>query len=1075
MRNNDWTIFPNSVHQIKFFSKIPFVLFALLFNTHILQASFNADLQQEEIRVEGKVLDQNGEPVIGAHVVVKNSSVATITNVNGIFTLNTTSNAVITVSSLGYAAAEVRVAGNRFLNIVLYETALELEETIVVGYGTLSKREVTSSISKVKGENLNRVSIPSVSAALKGKTTGLRVHNTSGAPGVQAVITIRGGSSINKSNDALVLIDGMPGSFSSVNPQDVESIEVLKDAASTAIYGARASNGIVLITTKSGKSGKPVINANVSYGYQNSYQKMNKLNAEQYLTLFRPALQRSPYSNYLDAAHPAGTGNTDNSAFSTRYLNEGEAVPLGWKSMPDPIDPSRTLIFEDNDLQDQVFSGGNYLNAYISLNGGGERSKYMVSLGYIGDESFTPKRDWESLTLRTNATYDVTKKLKLITNISAQKISSIPYASEPAIFSTGIHLAPTIRSVMPDGTIPQGKDASYKNPMYIIEHIENKRQDLRLSAKVGLEWTIIEGLTAKGEAIYNNSSFHREYFEKSNIYNNLRPSNYYGGIDHVNQYDLSLNYAKEIVQGHRINAVIGTSSLGWNIYTYQALAEGATRDDLMTQNSSSVYKSSSSNRERELLNSAFGRVTYSYKSKLMSSFSLRADGSSKFAKGYRWGYFPGVSVGYIISEEEFMKGIDWLSLVKLRASYGLTGNNSVGRYTYQGVWRPIGDSYLGETAFAPSAMGNRALTWETSHQLDFGVDLAFFKNRINLVLDYYDKTTNDLLFSENLPNTSGFGSIEKNIGTVKFWGYEAELSAKIIQNKNFQWELGTNISYNLNKVLKLPDNGNYKNRIGGLNFADDYYAGVGGTAEGERMYGIVGYKVSHVLDTDEAAAAAYYDERARGWDPVSKTYQTGRKIAGDYEWIDKDGDERITPKDQYVLGYLVPTTTGGFNTTFSYKGWELYALFDYALGHVIYDRQVSLVDAGAQAGYLSPTTTVLDFWQQPGDAANTKYARFDINDSDNNGQWNHYRTSDRNVYKGDYLSFRELKLGYSLPKSVLNILKVNKLYAYASGQNVYTFSAYPGYITEYSGGSRNLGDGNFPLSRIWSIGFNATF
>jgi TonB-linked SusC/RagA family outer membrane protein len=1034
--------------------------------------------QQNITDISGKVLDKNGLPVISAVVSVKNTTIATTTDQSGKFKLKCNIGSKVTIRSVGYNDQVIVANESKEYLIVLEESAYLLDEMIVIGYGTSTKREVASAISQIKGEDMNRVANSSLSTALKGKSTGLRVFNTSGAPGTQASITVRGGSSINKSNEALVLVDGMPSSFSSVNPQDVESVEILKDAASTAIYGARASNGIILITTKSGRAGKITIDGNVSYGFQNASQRIDRLNAQEYLTLMRPALARSPYSNLLAAVHPAGTGNGNTSSFSTRLLNSGEETPAGWLSMADPNDPTRTLVFENNSLQDLVFAGGNIVNAYAGISGGSDRSNFRLSLGYIGDKSYTPNRTWNNLNIRSQYSYKLSDRITLSSNLFMLRTASDPYASEPAIFSTGIHLAPTIRSQMPDGTIPTGKDRGYQNPMYIMDYVVNKRLDLRGSSKLGLEWRLLDELSAKFETFYEASYNHRDYFEKKHAFNNLRPARYYGGLNQVQQHDFSLNYNKTFNSVHKVSGVVGASYLHYNIYSYNAQANGSSRDDLTTLNSSSVYESATSSRERETLNSLFGRLSYNYKMKLLLSASMRADGSSKFAKGNRWGYFPGVSVGYVMSEEDFMKNsLSWVSLFKLRTSYGLTGNNSVGRYSYQGEWKP-GDSYLGSVGFTPSTMPNYALTWENTKQFDVGFEFGVFKNRLNFDIDYYQKITDNLLFTDRLPNTSGFGSIEKNIGRVKFWGYEFSLNANIINARDFKWDFGGNISYNLNKVLKLPDNGNEFNRVSGLMYSGigrDTKSGVGGIAEGERLYGIIGYKVSHILDTDQEAAAAMYDQRAGGYDPVTKTFKKGRKIAGDYEWVDRNGDGRITPDDQYVLGYLVPNTTGGFNTRVAYKGFELYLAFDYALGHSIYDRQISLINGGMQNGYLSPSREVLGYWQNPGDAANTKFARFDVEDGNNNGQWNHYRTSEMNVYKGDYLSFREMRFAYSFPTALLRNVKISNLQLYLSGQNLYTFTAYQGYITEYSGSGRNLGDGNFPLARIWSVGLSTKF
>ncbi len=1058
-----------------FGNNLKLLLFRSFLFIGLVTSSLLVHSQSNNATVSGLILDEKGEAVVGASVQSKISQKGAISDVNGKYTIQYIANDELTFSFVGYEKQTIGIKNRNVVNVSLEPSSLNnLDEVVVVGYGTLIKREVTTAISKVKGADLNQVVNSSVSGALRGKSTGVRIFNPSGAPGVQASVTIRGGSSINKSNDALVLIDGMPGSFSQVNPQDVESIEILKDAASTAIYGSRASNGIVLITTKTGKKGKPVITINRSQGAQSASRRFNKLNAQEYLTLVRPALVRSPYANLLTAVHPAGTGNGPTSSFSTQFMTAGQELPIGWKSMVDPLDPTKTLMFEDNDLQDDVFSGGTISNTYIGVNGGSETGRYLLSLGYVEDNSYTPNRDWASLTLTSNTENYLSKKFKVNTNLLLQRIASTPYAAEGAIFSTGIHLAPTIRSVMEDGTTAPGRDATYKNPNYIFETISNKRKDYRMTAKIGLTYEILKNLFVKGEAYHNALYNQREFFEKKNFFNSLRPAGVFNGLDQITQFDASINYSKSINDVHKISALVGGSALSYNEYDFSANSNGSSRDDIFTLNAAALPVSSTSSRTRENLNSAFSRLSYNFKQKYLFSATFRADGSSKFAEGKRWGYFPGASLAYVISDEDFMKGIKWLSNLKARTSYGITGNNSVGRYAYQGVWN-TSNRYLGQSSSNPTAIPNDNLTWENTNQFDAGLEFGFIQNKVNLAVDYYSKITNDLLFFENLPNTSGFGSIERNTGKVKFWGYEAQLDAKIINTKNVKLSFGANYSYNLNKVLKLPFNGNLKNRANGLYFADEPSQSVGGLAEGERLYAVIGYKMEKIIDTPEEAAAARFDDRAFGYNPATKTYTLGKKFAGDYEWVDKNGDGRITNKDQFVLGSLVPTSTGGFNTALKVRNWELYGLFDFAMGHVIYDRQVSLANAASANGFVVPTKDVLSAWKQPGDAANTTFARFDIDDGNANGQWNYFRTSDQNTYKGDYLAFRELKLSHDFSKSLLKNRTFRSLQLYASGQNIFTFTKYPGYITEFSGAGRNSADGNFPLAKIWSLGLSTSF
>lgn len=1022
--------------------------------------------------IKGIVIDDAGVPLIGASITIKDIPGGSITDLEGNFDVKARYGDILVVSYLGYNTKEVKVTDAQ-LTIVMSESHNVLDELVVIGYGTTTKRDLTSAISQVKSDDLNRVVSSNISSALKGKTTGLRVHSASGAPGRQAEITIRGGSSVQKSNSALVIVDGIPSSLANVSPEDVESIEILKDAASTAIYGSRASNGIVLVTTKSGKKGKPTVTARVSYGYQNAARKLNRVSTEQYLQLTRTAISRSPFINMLDAAHPAGGGNTASSVWSTRYLNEGETVPRGWKSMADPVRRGKTLVYQDNDLQDDFLDGGSIINAYASVAGGTEGMKYMTSFSYIKDMGFVPSSNWDNLTARANFTIDLSPTVRLHTNMSATRSYADRINNETDIFARGIHLAPTIRDKMQDGSIPGGKDTSIRNPFFITKNVVYNNLTFNFSGKVGLEWDIIEGLTARADVTYSPYYTHREFFEKKNVYNEGRDAQYFGDINQTTQFEGTLNYERQLSEKHKISALVGGAMLSYNIYPYSAKAKGGSRDDIITLNASTEYLGASSSREKERLNSFFGRMSYGFDNRWNTTLSFRGDGSSVLSS--KWKFFPGVSTGYVLSEEEFIKNISWLDLTKVRVSYGLTGNNNVlGRYAYQGLWS-LNSSYNGEAVGTPSSIANKDLKWETTTQFDAGVDFAFFRNRLNVNADYYRKVTKDLLFNVPLPNTSGFGSIEQNYGTVLFWGLETSVSAVVINTKDLGLEVGANISYNMNKIKKLPNNGQYKNRIGGASFPDEPEASVGGLAEGDRMYGVVGWKVSHILDSDEAAANAYYDERAAGWDPVSKTYVKGRKIAGDYEWLDKNGDGKITEKDQYVLGHLVPTTTGGFNFNLRFKDFELYTLWDYALGHVIYDRQISYLMGLNDDGFLIPTKEALDTWRQPGDANKVRYARIDISDGAATGQWNHMRTSNMNVYKGDYLSLREVKIGYNIPKQLLSRLKLKTMNVYVAGQNLYYFTKYPGYVTEYSGSGRNSSDSNYPMPRIFSIGAQVTF
>lgn len=713
-------------------------------------------------------------------------------------------------------------------------------------------------------------------------------------------------------------------------------------------------------------------------------------------------------------------------------------------------------------------NGGEIIDFYLSASGGNEKFKYATGLGYTDDGGFILQTGYKRISLRSNIDFKLNEKLTLSSKIDLIRSSTNALASERNVTTRSIHIAPTLRTIMPDGSTPGGKTSGWNNPLHIIENNLNNLINLRGSVNVGLDWTPVKDLHAKVNGYYNPSYSKRETFEKDNVYDSRRQSGLYGDLNEVFQVEGIVQYTKEINKSHNFDFIAGSSYLNYGWFDYNVYGYGSSTDKIKTLNAATISEGFSSEGTAEKLVSAFSRLNYDFKSKYLASLSIRVDGSSRFAKGNRTGVFPGLSLGWIASEEEFLQSNSLINTLKLRTSVGQTGNNAVGLYDYQGIYS-FGSQYMGQIGVLSTEMANNSLAWEHTNQFDAGFDLGLWKgNRIMLLFDYYTKTTDNLLFDLPLSNTSGYSGIQTNIGQVKFWGYELELSGDIIVAEDFKWNMDFSVSYNMNKVLKLPDNGRDKNRIGGVIFPDG--TGIGGIAEGERMFSVVGHKVDFLIDNDEQAANARYDNYAKGYDYTTNTYEKGKKFPGDYEWIDRDGDGDIDSYDRYVLGYVVPTTTGGFSNSIQYKNFNLFVLFDYGLGHVIYDNQISRINAFSIDAYVNPTTDVLEAWKEPGDAANTDFARFLPNDG--SLQTNHFRTSDRNAYKGDYLCLREVKFSYQFEKNIVNKLGLNSLNVYVAGNTLVYFTKYPGYVTEYSNGGNNYREGNFPNARIIKFGVN---
>ncbi|MFW5872803.1 MAG: SusC/RagA family TonB-linked outer membrane protein, partial [bacterium] len=956
--------------------------------------------------------------------------------------INVPGNATLVFSFVGMSTQRVAVNSRSQIDIRMEEETIGLDEVVAIGYGTQSRRTITTSITRVSNEKIEDVAVSSISTALQGKAAGARVYQSEGGmPGSDATIRIRGGSSINRSNNPLIIIDGLPRTLNDININDIESIDILKDASATAIYGARASNGVVLITTKRGKRGKAEINFNATVGVSSPWKYMDLLGGEDYLRLTREALARSPKSDFLwQRGRGVGVGNDESSPWSTRYLEEGETIPEGYKSMVDPVDPSKTIIFQDNDFQRIILRNALEQNYYLSANGGTDRILYAAGIGYSNLEGISIGTNWERFSARVNVDFYLRENLQLKTNMDHTTGYTNTWPSQHAMFNRNLWMGPPARIYMEDGSYAPGLNATYTNPLWYNDVHHYDSYSYKSQFGMSLLWDIVEGLEARANIDYFLAKSTDEHFLKANAYNSARPATFNYGQNRNTQFEGVLTYNKKFLKNHNINFLLGGSLITYENLNAQAIAQGGSTDKIRTLNVGPQKMEATTYRTDEALLGYFSRLTYDYAKKYLASISLRRDESSRFAEENRIGYFPGISLGWIISEESFMSN-SIASTLKLRTSWGQTGNNSVGLYDAWGRYG-VGFDYGTEAGVFPSVMPNFSLGWETTNQFDMGIDLGLFQNdRILLIADYYTKNTKDLLFNTPLPNTSGFSSILKNIGSVKYYGLDFELLTKVIENP-LEWNLDLNISINRNKVLSLPDNGMPKNRIGGI-YNPDTGIGVGGIAEGES------------LDN-----------------PEDGTFQKGRKIPGDMEWVDKDNNGIIDDYDQFVLGYQIPHTIGGITNNINYKNFDFKLFIDYALGHSINDLTIRRADANALDGISRPTTNVLDAWKQEGDVASgkAKMPRFDFHDAtqQRNIHRGNYGTSS-STYRADYLCIREVKLGYNAPRNVANNIGINNLYIYCSGQNLYYFTKYPGFVPEFEG-NNNYTDGNYPIPRKITLG-----
>lgn len=1037
--------------------------------------------EQTSKTLTGKVTDTTGAPLPGVSVVVKGTTIGTITDADGHYSLsNIPQNATMQYSFVGMTSVEIAIGNKTLLNVILKEETIGLDEVVAVGYGTQSRRTVTSAVSKFEGEKLESMPINSIGDGLKGKVAGLRMYTSDFQPGENPTFRIRGGSSINKSNEPVTVIDGVVRDISGINPNDIQSIEVLKDAASAAIYGAKASNGIILITTKKGSAAKaPSISFESSVAYQEPAQHFDLMNAEDYIYYMRTAVARGKYpSRNFSNGYSASTGNDENSMWTTRYLKDGESIPDGYKSMIDPIDNTKTIIFQDNDFQKRFFKPSMWQNYYVGANGGDERVKYAASVGYTDDGGIGIGTGYSRFTMQGNTDFKINEKLSFATGFDYAQTEMQDYdENKRNILHRGLSTPFTHKIYNSTTGLPEkGYNGSTPAPDWYNYYYDRGSTTKRSTSFGQLTYRFNDNLKAVAMATNFNKHTRSHSFVKANEYDGLRSTTESYSETQRLDFQAYLNYNRRFNNMHNVSATVGTDYMKDKVNAFAASVTGASSDKVPTLSAGSTPGNPSSSRTEELLISYFGRFNYDYKGKYLVSATMRADGSSKFGPDTRWGYFPAASVGWIVTEESFMKGNPTLNNLKLRASYGQTGNNSIGLFDSYGKYDTSG-KYAGNATIVTSTIPNLNLKWETTNQLDLGFDAGLYKDRIKVGFDYFNKVTNDLIFSNPLPNTSGYSSIITNIGKVKFYGVDLEISTENIKTKNFSWTTDFTYSYVMNKVLDLPDNGHDRNRIGGIAVGDG--TEFGGTAEGERMYRIYGYKVDRILETTGEAYAAMYDANSNGFRFSDGKAIKGRKDVGDYEWVNrpgstqKDGADQITSEDQFLLGYTVPHTTGGIGNTFNYKNLSLYVFLDYQLGHTVQNYLQERYFMGTFNYNYNLTNEVKKCWTQPGDK--TPYAKFFANDADD-GNKNYSRTSSTFSEKGDFLCVREITLSYKMPANLIKPWGMQNVSVYVSGNNLHYFTKVTGVSPENGTASTYDTDYSpYPAARKYAIGVKVTF
>lgn len=1073
--------------------------------------------------IHGRVVSgEENEPLIGVTVLVKDKNQGTQTDLEGRFAVPAQAGDVLVFRYTGFDTREFVIQDAAAPVLVSLQPATKvLGEVVVVGYGKQSRETLTNAVAKVDAEVFASAPRANIGGALQGAVSGVQVVNSTGQPGASPVILLRGGASINNPGAPLVIVDGVIRSLSDIASEDIASIELLKDAASTAIYGARANNGVILITTKQGKAGTAQISYKFTGGYNQSRQGYKYLGARDYIYYTRLGyLNAGRTLAQANAARGLGllTDAANLASFDIRKLDNNNRGLLaeGWQVMADPYNPAAdSILFKDHsgEIEDLVFRNTFTRDHYLSAVGGNDKGRYFASFDYFNEDGVIVGSNYQRYSGVLNGSYKIRPNLEVNTGVSLSTSSQVGVlAGETNALYRSLAVWPTFNPWLDEAkTRPNpGNSASDGNPLYWLGRSERSNEINRITVNAGVNWEILPGFYFKGTGnayLFEtlNQSFQKATQTYANIfanppsYNNTsRTSTNNFSRDFQQQFNGLFNYQRTFGAKHNVDAMLGAEYFGVRSKALQVLGQNAPTDDIPTANASTVFAAGSnfSNASEYRIVSAFGRFNYDFDQRYLFTAVFRQDAVSSLARDNRIGFFPGMSAGWNMHREPFFQQLGLqkvVSALKPRVSYGENGNVAgLGRYEVQGVYGLQGN-YNGNAGFLNTEFPNPGLRWEKSKTIDVGADIGFLNNRISVLFDYFDRRTSDLLTDLTLPSYIGFNSVRTNLGTYQNKGYEFTLNAEVLRAPSgFNLSVGANASYIKNKILQLPYNGNERNRQGGLQVYDPK-AGkvvwVGGLQEGGRLGDIYGFRqVSVFKDAEQVAALAgnRTDAIARITGPGLPAGPNGRITPGDVNWEDVDKNNIIDSRDQVYLGNIFPKWTGGFSTTLSYKNFSLYNRFDFALGHTIYNDLVSRTLGNYQGTFnyidwvknaWSPTNTQTDipkvYFADQVAGSKQNYTRANNAGAVLNGN------NSRFYEKGDYLASREITLSYEVAKPILARAKIiSQARIYTSLNNLF-------YITDFSGPSpeppavngtiSGIYVGTYPTPRSAVLGVQVTF
>ena len=1020
-------------------------------NSENLMRTIDGINQSQQKVVTGKVSDTSGQPLPGVTVVVKGTTRGTVTDNNGNFSFPIPDDAeVLQFSFVGMQTQEIPIEGRTTFNVVMQEEAIALEEVIAVGYGTLQRNRVSTSITSVEPERVKVQVTPSFDRALEGQVAGLRIRQSSGAPGGGAEMQIRGSGSIGAGSEPLVVIDGVPmqgvygkevSPLTLLNSQDIASIEVLKGVAATAIYGSRGSNGVVLITTESGKLGKTEFSFSARAGFDQilGNEKLDLMNAQEFAQWRK--------EDYYDEAAFYGYTITD------------EDIPEVYRN-PE-------LLGKGTDWYDVMTRIAPTQEYNLSVSHGTEKFKGFFSMGYTNTQGTIKETNFERISARANMVYEPNKIISVGMNLTPtiRTWHNQVGGDRGTLFGSAFMSTPLDGPYKENGAWERDNPLYYdgewdldiwspgtfsnRNALYALKYQVDYTRNLNLRFQPYISLQPIKGMTIRSQYNMDLTYNSREYFKPStisDIYN--PPPQATDGYYNINrglgwQWENTITYDNTFGD-HTLTAMVGYTREHSNNYSSYINGDQFPSDDIKTINAATEQWGDTQESNWSMVSYLF-RLNYDYKLKYLFTGTIRRDGSSRFGSANRWGYFPSASVGWNITKESFFPKADWLTNLKLRASYGTSGNNAIGNYT----WIPtlVNNNYTfgGKVGVGKrvSSMENPNLTWERAEEFDAGFDLTLFGGRFNFIFDYYNRITKDMLWGVSVPISSGFYSVQDNIGKIRNQGVEFAINSINLTNNDFTWETDFNISFNRNKVLDL--------------------GAVGRILAGPRTYS---------LTTEGQPMAMFYGWKSLGilndWDEVEEYATFPGQVPGTPRYFDLDKNGIIDEKDKMIIGNPWPAFTGGFNNSFRYKNWDFYIGMSFAHDFDIWaqlEEDVINLD-----GVFNVLKEVKERWRSPQQPGNGRIAA-----SFHETAFDRWENSDW-VYNASFLKVQNISVGYTFSK----VNFVNQLRVYGSVQNPFMFTNYPYGNPEanvYGNNSlqRNFDNYDYPLTRSIIFGIDLKF